>query len=79
MVSNVLSAPLSPSSAGMSRYQRLKHRLIEIEIARTQNYDFKQRVWYILTRWDYIVYMVAMTCLFVVVTGITFWITDYFI
>jgi len=41
--------------------------------------DFKQRLWYILTRGDYVVYMATMTCLFVVVTGIQFWITDYFI
>ena len=41
--------------------------------------NFKQRLWYILTRWDFINYMFCMTCLFVVVTGIQFWITDYMI
>ena len=45
-------------------------RLIELESERTKDMDFKQRIWYILTRWDYIIYMFCMTCLFVVVTGI---------
>ena len=32
-----------------------------------------------MTRWDYVIFMFTMTCIFVVVTGIQFWITDYFI
>ena len=68
----------SPSS-NKTKYQRLQSRLIEIEIVKTKDMDFKQRLWYILTRFDYMVFMFCMTCLFVVVTGIQFWITDYFI
>ena len=34
---------------------------------------------YILTRWNFVIYMFTMTCLFVTVVGVNFWITDYFI
>ena len=38
----------------------------------------KQRLWYILTQFDFVLYMVGLTNMFVVVTGIQYWCTDYF-
>ena len=64
-----LSNANSPS-ANRTKYQRLQNRLIEIEIERTKEMNFSERLWYILTRFDYTIYMFCMTCLFVVVTGI---------
>ena len=50
-----------------------------LEEQSTRDLDFKQRLSYILTRWNFVIYMIIMTCLFVTVTGVNFWITDYFI
>ena len=40
---------------------------------------FKERLKYIMTRWNFVIYMAVMTCMFVTVTGVNFWFTDYYI
>ena len=40
--------------------------------------DLFERLWYILTRASFVLFMASVTCLFVTVTGVHFWITDYF-
>ena len=60
----------STSHSSANRYEKMQKRLIELETERTKDMDFKARLWYILTRWDYVIYMFCMTCIFVVVTGI---------
>ena len=54
-------------------------RLLEIETEKTRHMDFTARLWYLLKNVEFLTYNFTMTCLFVVVTGIQFWITDYFI
>lgn len=58
---------------------KLRTRLIEIETEKTKDLDFKGRLCYILSRFDFMIFVFVMTCLFVVVTGIQFWMTNYLI
>ena len=49
------------------------------EQERTNDFSFWQRVLYIFCKPNYLLMMFSITCLFVVSTGINFWITDFFI
>lgn len=52
---------------------------MDMEGQRTQDMTFKERLKYIMTRWNFVIYMAVMTCMFVTVTGVNFWFTDYYI
>jgi hypothetical protein len=43
-----------------------------------ENYTLKQKIWYLLTNFNFMLLLLAMTGIYFVTTGIQFWITDYF-
>jgi hypothetical protein len=67
----------SRRSQRVTRYERLFKEKMDLEDAKTANYSFREKVMHCLTTVEFVVIMASITCLFVIVTGIQFWITDY--
>ena len=44
-----------------------------------ENYTIKQKVIFLLTNFNFMVLLIALTGIYYLTTGIQFWITDYFI
>lgn len=63
----------------MGDYERFNAQRIQAEEIRTKNFSFYERVGYILSNSSYLLLMLSITSLFVVMTGIQFWCTDFFI
>jgi len=54
----------------ISRYERFNIEAMARAEELTANYNFKQRVVYILSQMDFVLLLLSVTCLFVVITGI---------
>jgi hypothetical protein len=63
----------------MSRFEKLNKKRMKAETKKTANYDFWGRIRYCVTQLDFVIAMMSITSLFVVITGIQFWCTDYFV
>jgi MFS family permease len=63
----------------ISRYEKLNKKRMEAETIKTAEYDFWGRIRYCVTEVDFVLAMMSITSLFVVITGIQFWCTDYFV
>ena len=55
----------------MDREMRKTAKLVE-------NYTLKQKIFFLLTNFNFMMLLLAMTGVYFVTTGIQFWITDYF-
>lgn len=49
------------------------------ELSRTKDFHLQQKFKYVLTNPDYVLNMLSITCLFLTVTAIQFWMTDYMV
>lgn len=47
--------------------------------ASLQNATFRGRLWYVLTNFSFMMLMIVMTCLFYIVAGLQFWMTDFLV
>ena len=50
---------------------------MDAETARTANYTMRQQICYILTTFDFMGILVTLTTLYLIISGIQYWITDY--
>ena len=50
---------------------------MHVEAQKTEDYSTCQQVCYALTSYNYVAALVTLTCIFLVISGIQFWITDY--
>jgi len=61
--------------------QRIFHRLylerMRVESVKTANYSFRQNLSYLLCRGDFMSVLFTLTTLFLVMSGLQYWITDY--
>ena len=49
------------------------------EEEKTGNYSFWRRIGYILTRWDFVVILITLTCFYLISAVIHYWLTDYLV
>jgi len=63
----------------IDEYEKWNRERIEEEQERTQNFKFEQKIKYVLTQPDYMLNLASITCLFITVTAIQFWMTDYMV
>jgi hypothetical protein len=67
------------SDRKMSRFEKLNKKRMKAETKKTADYDFWGRIRYCVSEVDFDIAMLSITSLFVVITGIQFWCTDYFV
>ena len=60
-------------------YEQWNKDMMDREQERTENFTFEQKVRYVLTQPNYLLYNASITCLFITVTAIQFWMTDYMV
>jgi len=44
-----------------------------------ENYTIRQKIVFLLTNFNFMVLLIALTGIYYLTTGIQFWVTDYFI
>ena len=49
------------------------------EEEKTDDYGFWRKIGYILTRWDFVAILLTLTCFYLIIAGIQYWLTDYFV
>lgn len=62
--------PEKKQTKELSEYERWNKEMMEIEEQKTMNYTFNEKFKYVLTQPNYVLQLLAITCLFVTVTGI---------
>ena len=51
--------------------------LMKREANKTRKYSFVQIICYLLGNWDYVVTTLSLTFIYLIVSGLQYWITDY--
>jgi sugar phosphate permease len=62
-----------------SKYRKQKEREMRKVAKMVENYTIKQKVIFLLTNFNFMVLLIALTGIYYLTTGIQFWITDYLI
>ena len=63
----------------MTDYEKYQYMRLQREAEVVKDYTMRQRICYILSSFDFMLYNAGMTSMFIVVTGIQYWCTDYFL
>jgi sugar phosphate permease len=63
----------------MDEYEIWWKENMDKEFERTKDFTFQQKVVYVLSQLNFLLMLGTITCLFITVTAIQFWMTDYMI
>ncbi|CDW89605.1 major facilitator superfamily protein [Stylonychia lemnae] len=66
------------NSIETQKYRKKQQRELRKAQKMVENYTLKQKIMYLLTNFNFMLLLLAMTGVYFVTTGIQFWITDYF-
>lgn len=58
-------------------YMETMNYLMKREANKTRKYSFGQIICYLLGNWDYVVTTLSLTFIYLIVSGLQYWITDY--
>ena len=49
------------------------------EEEKTDGYGFWRKIGFILTKWDFVAMLLTLTCFYLIIAGIQYWLTDYLV
>lgn len=73
------SSHSAPKARELTEYERWNLERLDGEQQLTADFSFEQKLKYVLRSTDYLLLLLGITCLFITVTAVQFWMTDYMV